>query len=393
MNKIYFKTFFILLIIIYSYLFIKFCFSDLFLEYYTPELLINYSSGFIRRGLLGEFFFQFYKIGINPLIIIRLFNIISYILIIIFFIKNFLYYKLDLYFLLFPFTLPYLLLCNMIGFRDYFLLLLIIPILRLFIRNNNNYVLINILCIIGILSHEMFIFMFFPFIILLIINNFKKYKYKILIFIPSIIIFIITFINHGTLKQSNKIYQSIKYLIPKNDEVTNEIPAPILALSGELENHISYVFFLNNTGFSRGLIYMLFIIFLIFLFFNFKSFIKEKNSKFNYKFLFIAFTFNIVCSLPLYYAAIDWQRFINMSILSSLIFTFIYSKENIKNSKTIDNIYESCNNYLLFDNKKAIYILSLLFIVPYIQLGSQKYLFSNAIIIIIHYFSKIVLSL
>ena len=150
-NKIYLNIYFIILFVIYLYIFIKFCFSGLFLEYYSPELLINYSAGFIRRGLLGSIFLYFNKIGINALLMIRLFNIFSFLLIVFYFIKNSIFFKIDLYFLLFPFTLPYLLLCNMLGFRDYFLLLLTIPIFKLYIQKQNTLTIsiINILIIFG----------------------------------------------------------------------------------------------------------------------------------------------------------------------------------------------------------------------------------------------------
>lgn len=34
--------------------------------YDFSDLFINYQGGFIRRGLLGEIFYQFYLKGINP---------------------------------------------------------------------------------------------------------------------------------------------------------------------------------------------------------------------------------------------------------------------------------------------------------------------------------------
>ena len=391
-NKIYLNIYFIILLVIYLYIFIKFCFSNLFLEYYSPELLINYSAGFIRRGLLGSIFLYFNKIGINALLMIRLFNIFSFLLIVFYFIKNSIFFKIDFYFLLFPFILPYLLLCNMLGFRDYFLLLLTIPIFKLYFQKQNTLTIsiINILIIFGILSHEIFIFMVFPFVLLLL--AIRKKIFEMFFLIPSFIVSIFVLINHGTLFQAQKIYAKISFLIPSNLNKTSEIPAPILALSGKLENHISYVFSLNNMGFSRGLVYLLFIFFLIFILYNFNNFLYTKSTL-NVKILFVGFITSILFSIPLYYAAIDWQRFINMSLLSSFIFTFIYSKKSHKNVKQIDFFYQYFRKYLYFENKTTLYTLSLLIIVPYISLGSQKYLFSNSLIIIYQYISKIIFSL
>ena len=145
-------------------------------------------------------------------------------------------------------------------------------------------------------------------------------------------------------------------------------------------------------GFSRGLVYLLFIFFLIFILYNFNNFLYTKSTL-NVKILFVGFITSILFSIPLYYAAIDWQRFINMSLLSSFIFTFIYSKKSHKNVKQIDVFYQYFRKYLNFENKTTLYTLSLLIIVPYISLGSQKYLFSNSLIIIYQYISKIIFSL
>ena len=62
------------------YTFQFFDFSDLF---------INYQGGFIRRGLLGEIFYQFYLKGINPVYLAYIISLLSYIVIVVYMIRNF----------------------------------------------------------------------------------------------------------------------------------------------------------------------------------------------------------------------------------------------------------------------------------------------------------------
>lgn len=62
------------------YTFQFFDFSDLF---------INYQGGFIRRGLLGEIFYHFYLKGINPVYLAYIISLLSYVVIVVYMIRNF----------------------------------------------------------------------------------------------------------------------------------------------------------------------------------------------------------------------------------------------------------------------------------------------------------------
>ena len=57
------ETFFIILLIfISSYAYLHIFTDKLFSSYSYNELFINYQTGLVRRGLLGEFYWQYNKI-------------------------------------------------------------------------------------------------------------------------------------------------------------------------------------------------------------------------------------------------------------------------------------------------------------------------------------------
>lgn len=189
------NSIFFLLFIIYVYELIKYINSPLILNYENADILINYYGGFIRRGFLGSIFLYLEFTGINPILFARILIIISFFSICSIFIYYFKKYNIDLRALLFPFFLPYLLLCNMLGFRDFILLNLLYFSLRLYNKVRIIYTILgSIIIIIGILIHEMFIFYSFFSVILLGICRDKKHIIKSILFIfPSLIAFIFVF--------------------------------------------------------------------------------------------------------------------------------------------------------------------------------------------------------
>ncbi|MGV4415006.1 hypothetical protein [Chryseobacterium sp. T1] len=384
---------FFLLSIIYIYEFLKYAFSPLILNYETADLLINYKNGFIRRGLLGSIFLQFNKVGINPLLIVRLFSISCFTAICLIFYHYFKKNKLSTNFLLLPFFLPYLLLCNMIGFRDYFLILIIYTSIYLL---NKRGIIHNIICsillIIGVLSHEMFILYSCSTLLIYSLLKGRNYLLKSMtLSVPAIIaFFFVTEYSGGIDGLATEMLSSIQYNIPQNKPIL-QIPNSLLALEGTLTNHIGYVFKLNNLGFSRGLVYVSFIGFLFALLFNFKLF-KKSNGIFILPFIFIS---SIFMTLPIYYAAIDWQRFIYLSFLLTFIVFFFISSDNFTVNNVLinkwSNIVTKKLSFISIHNRNTLYLLCLLFPIPYINLGNHPYLFSNVLLIIYSYISKIIL--
>lgn len=91
MSKKFINTIVIFLLAIYGFEFAKYCnYKPDNLDYFDAELLINYSSGFIRRGLLGEIFKYIHLLtNIPVLYLTKIFSIVTYSTLIIYFIITF----------------------------------------------------------------------------------------------------------------------------------------------------------------------------------------------------------------------------------------------------------------------------------------------------------------
>lgn len=383
---------FVFLFIIYVYEFFKYAFSPLLLNYENADLLINYSNGFIRRGFLGTMFLYFSNY-LNPILLIRINVLISFCNVCIFFLYYFKKYKIDFRVLLFPFFLPYILMCNMLGFRDYILINIIWISLILYNKRKMVYLLVaSVLLAIGCFIHEMFIiYVTSTLIILSVIEGQRKIIFQNgLILIPSFLVFLFVFkYTDGNENLPLIMYESIVKHLPKSSVIDDRIPNSLLALTGKVDGHIIYVFQLNNMGFSRGLIYLCFILFLFVFLYNLNLFTKLGNK---FKLLPIIFAFLILMCIPLFYTAIDWQRFISMAFILSFVIYFNINKleKNTIVVNKLEDIYFKFN-FIKINSKESLIILSLFYIVPYINLGTHKYLFSSSILIIYSYISKLIL--
>ena len=154
----YFKYVFVPLLglkILYKMIFDKYSFSS----WQISEFLINYEGGFVRRGLIGQFFFilkdlinvKFLIYSLSALSIIYLYN---YLFKKIYYNSRYPFFILGSSFVTFPFIV------DSFVRKDLFLLSLVIIILK-----NKNVFFRAIIYSLGILSHEMFFFMISPFLI------------------------------------------------------------------------------------------------------------------------------------------------------------------------------------------------------------------------------------
>lgn len=100
MSTKFINTIIILLLAVYAFAFVSYCmYRPDQLDYFDAELLINYSSGFIRRGLLGEIFKYIHLLtNIPVLYLTKIFSIVTYLTLIIYFIITFYKKGLSLFF-------------------------------------------------------------------------------------------------------------------------------------------------------------------------------------------------------------------------------------------------------------------------------------------------------
>ncbi|WP_312090344.1 hypothetical protein [Chryseobacterium sp.] len=377
------------------------------LDYFDAELLINYSAGFIRRGILGEIFLWIHKLtDIELLVLTKYFSIITYLLLIGYFIVNFIKKNLSLFFLMLPSGLFFLLLDNRIRLKDSLLLLLIIAgckIVKEFEKNNTiKSISLNLILGFGILLHEMIFFYTIPFIFiyLFFIQKITFRNFNNIFFTIPLVAFFITISSHGFLGAGNIIFENIKAYLPATS-YTRDLPTPLFYINSEAKNMTFVNFITFNNGFSRGILYLQYILSLSFVvvrYYDFKNVAIFKSKFSNYKelncsFLTITFLIQLFCALPLYFVAIDWQRFIYFALISS----FIYTYELGTHVKLMEKIHlymdDFINKYIVERNRNLTICISTVLFVPHLKLGKLDYLFTNGYLMIFNYLSKLLYSI
>ena len=370
------------------------------LSYFNQSFLINYSQGFVRRGLLGEIFKLIHlKTEADVLMLIKYFSLVCYIIVFAYMIRLFLKAKIPIYFLLLPYILPYYLLIGFVGSRDFFLLILFISSIYV-IKNVKNkvglYFILNIISAIGILSHEIYFFCSIPLILLLLISKSTKgfvgmsiYSIfsQVLYFLPVFVVLLLVIVNNGSESTfSTKMYQDILKIVPS--DITGVCNT---GLSGGLQNQIPYMFKgLIYNGFSRGLSYSIFLvmIFFIFLFFNHLT-----EDRINPNFITTLFLIQLVSFVPIFMIAIDWQRWFSIAIYTSIIAAVEMKPNYSLKIERLNRSFTFLRNQMskMTDvGKEGIWFLAVFCIIPYYELGNTPYQFSNMFLIIMNCLTKVI---
>ena len=202
------------------------------------EWLINYQGGFVRRGLLGEVIFLISDFfSITPIYIIWIICLSSYLFLIKLsfgMVKN----LVSTSFLLSPAIFLSPIIGNFLVRKDILLLLLFVCNLRIIKANKSNIFFINLINIFAILIHESFFIYALPiqFFLKLNKNTFSSNKNlfkNILLFLPSIIVFLLCFIFKGSDYQASLINNSWidkSFLFPFDDFINGNPSGAIDAI-------------------------------------------------------------------------------------------------------------------------------------------------------------------
>ena len=340
--------FFIFIIFsIYSYSHI---FShNLFSNYSYSELFINYQAGFVRRGLLGELFWQIYEnFKLDPKIFFGLIFYSLYLFQIYFLYVICKSYKSSIIFLLFIVFAPQLILFPIYDYKVFFLKDIFSKFMIFFHGylilkcNKSQYLklfkfLLLPLLTISILIHEYQI-LFLGIHILISINFFKTnseikkiLKYYLILAIPVLLIFF----NLGNNEQFNKLNE---ILIIFNAEIHPQLSGGFKHLIGGFYKWHFYYFSYNDfVNFLISIILSIFIPILIFVnLVESKVFILSHNLKKNYFYFFFP---TLICFL-----ALDHGR--NISLIANHIFIF-YLTLNI-NKKNFLNIQKKIQGNITY---------------------------------------------
>ncbi len=199
------------------------------------EYLINYQGGFVRRGLLGEILFFFVKhFHINIEWSVKIVSLICFTFVCCFFVRSFQKKGYSLYILPLCFFCGGLIIHYTAWIRkDAMMICFLIAVLWTWCNKKNlsitmKLIVINLLSVFIILTHEVFAIFSLPILFLLLFDFFKskntaKYAifYSLISIFPSIISFIFAIFANGNIQTAQAIWDSWHIISGMN---TNEVP-------------------------------------------------------------------------------------------------------------------------------------------------------------------------
>ena len=198
------------------------------------EYLINYQGGFVRRGILGEILFFFASnINFNVEWAVKIICLICLVFVSSFFIKSFLKKGYSLYLLPLCFFLGGMITSGSWVRKDFLMMSFFIVILLIWNYNNKDVslfiklVLINLLLVFIILTHEVVVFFSLPILFLLFFDLYKNKKVFVAIVLsflslsPSILAFLVALFMHGDQETAQTIWDSWQILFGQE---TSDVP-------------------------------------------------------------------------------------------------------------------------------------------------------------------------
>jgi hypothetical protein len=341
--------FFIFIVI--NYLF--FNYRIIFREngYILGDWVVNYSGGFVRRGLLGHFFFSISKyFDISIKYIIFFFSTAIYISSTYFFfeiIKR----KLDNYLVLIFILLPSTLLFNFfdplsVGRKDiliFFFFFFYYLNLEKVLNNFYFKLFILLLFVIILLTHEL-IFFFIPYLFILkyfhnnrgLKINPRDYYLEILIFfLGSILMFIIFKISH---LHNNKVL--CDSLLDVN--LTGNACWAINDFKNEIIIKSLFPYFIEKKYFINYSFYSL-----LSLFPSFLLVLQSSNKTQKKIFLFLS-VFCLIFSTLFYMQVNDWGRYLNVTFLVHFLIVLKFIEKDIEIKKIRNKLIKSISLMFIF---------------------------------------------
>lgn len=289
------------------------------------DWLINYQGGFVRRGLIGEFF---YKIHIFTLIRLDVLIFLFVSLFYIFFYKNLLkiikrlnFHFINLLIIFSPMSFFYPVMEEKASGRKDILFLFLFSIIALYLNKISFYkqkYLIILFSGILIFSHTGFFFLLPAFLIIFLFFNKNK---KIIVLIKEVLLILSSLFIFLIIIMSNKIIDTVSINLICNsisDFVRDDCAETgyISTLSWTLQHNLAMKEELWVTKNYNVFYFVAFIISYLPLLFAFY------NSRFlNYKKLSVLFFFSlfILMTLPLYYLGVDYGRYLHLTYISLII--------------------------------------------------------------------------
>lgn len=338
--KVLNSLYWIFLIGLIYYLINQFLTQYELLSWNLSEFLINYEAGFIRRGFLGEILFYFIKYtGFQIEWVIKIFSLIGFVFLSFFFVKKFLNKGYSLYILPLSFFLGGPILAGFWLRKDCWMICFLIIIIRLFVllKEKNallNVLIVNLLTICALLTHEVFVFFSLPILFVLFISSYKRMKknnlaaiyWSFISLLPILIVFLLVVVFHGDSSISQNIWNSWCILLNQdisNVGTNNAIGAISWSIPYTFKCHFAVNFLVTNNGIFSS-VYWFIVIFTVYyistnVLYTFKksakSFILRDQTA-----LSVIIIFQFICLIPVFVVlSCDYIRLFFYWISSSFV--------------------------------------------------------------------------
>lgn len=380
--------------------------------YNITEFLINYQGGFIRRGLLGEIILKIYNIfNILPYHQILSISIISFSLLIIFFIIQFLKRRYSLGLILFTFLLGNPILNNFWVRKDCLLMLCFIGVIFFARRKTNflNLILLNLIFVFSLLLHEAFGFFTFPIVFFMLFfkdYSLDEYKKKSLVFFksffavlffifPSIITFLSTLYFKGSKTEANIIWNSLNGIYFPFTNGSNSAQGSIKGLGWTTDYAFSLfknsIIKINNESIYIPLLTIIVILIIYIVLSNIQILqkkTKEEFDKLDKLKISKLLLFQLVTIFPLFIIGIDYGRWIFFWVITS--FVLIIYNVNLKFLKIVDTPINLLNQFFEIKSKKVLLLLAFIIGFPIVFCDStmQQFLYKTPLIQVLKFLSK-----
>lgn len=275
------------------------------------EFYINYQGGFVRRGLWGELLFQLCSFtGWNPQLIVGVFCLFCFLFVVIVFVH--LFKKNNISWWILPLSI--FLANNQVVRKDFFFIVSLLLILYIYRGSLSNWIkllLINIISVFTLLSHEAFFFVCIPMLTLLILRDKENIPWlpmRIMACIPPFIAMAFACFFHGDLLTAQSIQSSWCDIIPGFDPEIQYNSISNIGSIGALTWTSSFAFnyhislnFLQSFSHIPGYIIRPIAIALIFYFvINYIRFFSGFRSTNSLRSFIYIFTFQFISLLPMF---------------------------------------------------------------------------------------------
>lgn len=381
------NTAFILFVISFVQLIITQLLTSFQCEGWTgSEWLVNYQGGFVRRGLIGEILFFIAKnFTINIEWTIKIFCLLSFVVVIVFFVWAFIKKGYSLYILPLCFFLGTHVFWGMYWHkRDHLMLIFLIATLWFFTKNNRlaiKFFVVNVLLVIALQVHEVIAFFSLPIFFLLLCNDFKNkgrlrsIVLSLVFLLPSIGAFFLTLKYHGNLETAQTIWDSwVEVAQLKPATLTERSHGALSAIGWTSEKAFKMHFEMNFSGKSlyvTSTVFWLMVIPAVFyIVSNALLVFRRREQNFTYRdkhILSSVLIFQFLCLIPVaLILSCDLGRIIFYWVASSFAIFLLIPKEKLE--QIFPAFFSVCttriNNALSFllNPTKASVMLLMLFI-------------------------------